>query len=77
MIAGHDHWRVEVGGADEIGNVVVVQVLCALDVVQGVSLWITDIHHHGALLTQGLGLFGRDTFEFAHGGLLGRAASGV
>jgi hypothetical protein len=31
---------------------------------------VADVDDHGALFTQGLGLFWGDTFEFAHGGLL-------
>jgi hypothetical protein len=42
----------------------------AADVQRGEGGRITDIDHHCALFTQGLGLFRGDTFEFAHGGLL-------
>jgi hypothetical protein len=36
----------------------------------GKSRRVADIDYHGTLLTQGLGLFRGDSFEFAHGGFL-------
>ena len=56
VVAGHDHGRVEVGGADEVGDVVVVQVLGATDVGGVVGRLVADVYNHRALLAQGLGL---------------------
>ncbi|MNG33448.1 hypothetical protein D3C84_1197010 [compost metagenome] len=70
MVADHYRWRVEVGGADEVRDGVVVQMRGAADVQRCVGRGVADVDQHGALFAQGLGLFGGDTFEFAHGGLL-------
>ncbi|MOA58489.1 hypothetical protein D3C78_1828980 [compost metagenome] len=48
----------------------IVQMLRAADVQGSESCRVTDVDDDGTLLTQGLGLFRGDTFEFAHGGFL-------
>lgn len=57
MIADHDRGRIEVGGTDEIGNGVVIQMFGATDMQSGKSGRVADIDDDRALLAQGLGLF--------------------
>ncbi|MNE78586.1 hypothetical protein D3C80_1750070 [compost metagenome] len=68
VVAGDDQRLVEVGVGDEVGQGVIVQVVRAADMAEGEALWVADVHHHGALFAQGLGLLGGDALEFTHGG---------
>ncbi|MNG41051.1 hypothetical protein D3C84_1299790 [compost metagenome] len=70
MIADHDRRRIEVGGTDEVGDGMVVQMPGATDVQSRKSGWVAHVDDDRALLAQGLGLFRGDAFEFAHEGLL-------
>ncbi|MNP24299.1 hypothetical protein D3C76_1170510 [compost metagenome] len=70
MVADHYQGGVEVCLGDEVVQRMVVQVMRAADMVQGIGLRVADVDHDGTLFTQGLGLFRGDTFEFAHGWVL-------
>ena len=70
VITDHDRRCIKIGGADEIRDGDVVQLLRAGDMQRGICCRISNIDHHRALFAQGLGLFWGDAFEFANGGLL-------
>ncbi len=76
MVAGDDQRRIEVGGAYEVGDVDVVQMLCAADVGGGVSRLVADVDDYSTLLAQGLGLFGGIRLNSVMAGSYGLVAAG-
>ncbi len=57
MIADHDRRCIEVGGTDEVGDGMVIQMPGATDMRSRKSGWVADVDDDRALLAQGLGLF--------------------